>query len=124
MNPEQIEQIKAILEFEYYGVTILHVSVLLFLVFAGAFLYSGRDQRSFAGRFLDLLVVLLCISLLVGCIVAGARIGNSYGYMGGGVAGGVFAFWFVFNLISRIRTARRNRMEREQLAKRLGIDRQ
>lgn len=119
MNPEQIEQLKAIFEFEYYGVSLTMLSILLGLIFVVAFLFSARQERSLMGRVFDLLLVFVSVALLGACIWAGVTIGNQYDKTGWGFAGGIFIFWFCFYIVSTIRTNIRNKEARKKLAQEL-----
>lgn len=119
MTPEQIEQLKAILEFDYYGISLSTISALCVVVLAVAFLFSARQERSFMGRVFDLLLVFVSIALLIGCIWAGMTIGNQHEKTGWGFAGGVFVFWFCFYIVSTIRTKIRNKESRKRLAEQL-----
>lgn len=118
-DQQMIDRVAAVLEFEYYGVTVPMLSLALFVLMAVTFIWPRGNQRTWVERLGDFLIVWLCVILLLICMAVGTAVGKQYDQMALGAFGGLFVFWLIFNMIGTIKNNIKKRKEREALAKSL-----
>lgn len=113
---EYLERLQAILAYEFYGISVQHISIAALIIAMSLFVFSGPRDRGVLGRIFDLLVVVLLVALLVGCIIGGLYLGHDYGHPAWGALAGVMVFLAVFSVYGTIKTRRENAHSRAELA--------
>lgn len=113
---EYLERLQAILAYEFYGISVQHISIAALLIAMSVFVFSGPRDRGVLGRIFDLLLVILLVALLVGCVIGGLYIGYDYGHPAWGALAGVMLFFAIFSVYGTIKTRKENARSRAELA--------